>query len=71
MISFEKRLLETKCPNCSNITLTFADSKDLLTEFIEAAENSNTQVEIISVETEEGVMLRDSFGGIAAILRYK
>jgi peptide chain release factor subunit 1 len=71
MISFEKRLLEKKCPNCSNITLTFADSKDLLTEFIEAAENSNTQVEIISVETEEGVMLRDSFGGIAAILRYK
>lgn len=71
MINFEKRLLETKCPDCSNTTLTFADSKDLLTEFIEAAENSNTQVEIISVETEEGVMLRDSFGGIAAILRYK
>jgi peptide chain release factor subunit 1 len=71
MINFEKRLLEMKCPNCSNITLASADSKDLLTEFIEAAEKSNTQVEIISIETEEGVMLRDSFGGIAAILRYK
>jgi peptide subunit release factor 1 (eRF1) len=28
-------------------------------------------VEIISAETEEGQMLKNAFGGIAAILRFK
>ncbi len=71
LINFEKKLLETKCPNCSNITLTIDESKELLTEYIEMAEKSDVNVEIISDETEEGVMLKESFGGIAAILRYK
>jgi peptide subunit release factor 1 (eRF1) len=30
-----------------------------------------TNVEVLSGETEEGQMLKKSFGGIAAILRYK
>lgn len=37
----------------------------------ELAELSNTDVEIISAETEEGQMLKNAFGGIAAILRFK
>jgi peptide chain release factor subunit 1 len=35
------------------------------------AEETGADVEIISIETEEGQMLKNSFGGIAAILRYK
>ena len=35
------------------------------------AEQANTDVEIISTETEEGQMLKKAFGGIAAILRFK
>ncbi len=70
-LNFGKRLLETKCPNCSNITLAVDESKDLLTDFIEMAEKSDAKVEIISAEIEEGVMLKESFGGVAAILRYK
>ncbi len=71
VLNFEKQLLETKCPNCSNLTLVVEESKDLLSEFLDMAEKSNTKVEIISPEIEEGVMLEESFGGIAAILRYK
>ena len=71
VLNFERQLIETKCPNCSNITLTVDESKDLLTDFIEIAEKSETNVEIISAEIEEGVMLKESFGGIATILRYK
>jgi len=35
------------------------------------AEQVGSDVEIISVATEEGQMLKNSFGGIAAILRFK
>jgi peptide subunit release factor 1 (eRF1) len=31
----------------------------------------NANIEIVSVETEEGQMLKNSFGGIAAILRFR
>ena len=34
------------------------------------AEESNSQVTYISVDTEEGAQLMHGFGGLAAILRY-
>jgi peptide chain release factor subunit 1 len=34
------------------------------------AEESNTEVVYISVDTEEGSQLIQGFGGLAAILRY-
>jgi peptide chain release factor subunit 1 len=37
----------------------------------ELAELGNTDVEVISGETEEGQMLKNAFGGLAAILRFK
>jgi peptide chain release factor subunit 1 len=37
----------------------------------EIAETTGTNVDIISTETEEGESLYSTFGGIAAILRYK
>ena len=36
----------------------------------EMAENSNSDVSIISTESEEGISLQKAFGGLAAILRY-
>jgi peptide chain release factor subunit 1 len=47
------------------------ESKDLVDELIEIAEKQNANIAVISTETDEGIMLKDSFGGIAAILRYK
>ena len=46
------------------------DSIDLDDEFVELAEEMNTEVEFISTETEEGMQLFRAFGGIAAVLRY-
>ena len=43
---------------------------DLADEFVELAEEMNTDVEFISTETEEGNQIYRAFGGIAAILRY-
>ena len=47
------------------------DKQDLIDDLAELAEQGNADVEIISGETEEGQMLRNAFGGIAAILRFK
>jgi peptide chain release factor subunit 1 len=47
------------------------DKKDVVDDIADLAALSNTDVEIISGETEEGQMLKKAFGGIAAILRFK
>jgi peptide subunit release factor 1 (eRF1) len=43
----------------------------LIDDFARLAEYTNSQVEVISTETEEGQMLKNSFGGLAAILRFR
>jgi peptide subunit release factor 1 (eRF1) len=47
------------------------EKQDIVEDLAQQAEYTNTDVEIISGETEEGQMLKNSFGGIAAILRFK
>jgi peptide chain release factor subunit 1 len=47
------------------------DKQDVIDDLAQIAEYANTDVEIISGETEEGQMLKNAFGGIAAILRFK
>jgi peptide chain release factor subunit 1 len=68
---FEQSLDGKPCPKCNVPTFAVVDSKGLIDELAELAEETGTDVEILSVETEEGQMLKDAFGGIAAILRYK
>ncbi|MFQ6075111.1 MAG: peptide chain release factor aRF-1 [Candidatus Bathyarchaeia archaeon] len=59
------------CPECSNPALSITETGDLVDELAELAEQTGADVEIISVQTEEGVALKESFGGVAAILRFK
>jgi peptide chain release factor subunit 1 len=61
--------IEERCPNCNEL-LKEESSMDLADEFVEKAEEMNTDVEFISTETEEGMQLFRAFGGIGAILRY-
>jgi len=68
---FEQELLSKPCKTCGNTTLTIESTQNLLDEFVEIAEKSEVNLQVISTETEEGIMLLESFGGIAAILRYK
>ena len=71
LTSFEQSLQGKPCPKCQNAALAITDSEDLIEDFAKLAEYTNTDVEIVSGETEEGQMLKNSFGGIAAILRFK
>ena len=66
----EKIFTETSCPQCSSLNPNVKKIRDIFDEIVEISEHTNSEVEVISNETEEGVEL-ESFGGIAAILRYK
>jgi len=58
------------CPKCSAV-LEVSEIEDVVDEFARIAAQSRADVEVISVQTEEGTMLKQGFGGIAAILKYR
>jgi peptide chain release factor subunit 1 len=68
---FEQGIVGKPCKGCKAPSMVIVDKKDIVDDLAELAEISNTDVEIISGETEEGQMLKNAFGGIAAILRFK
>jgi peptide chain release factor subunit 1 len=71
LTSYEQSLVGQACPNCKNPSLSVEDTIDLIDDYAELAEQVGANIEIISTETEEGQMLKNAFGGIAATLRFK
>jgi peptide chain release factor subunit 1 len=71
MGAFEKSLSGKPCPKCQAPSLTVNEKQDIVDDLAQIAEYSGTDVEVISTETEEGQMLKNAFGGIAALLRFK
>jgi peptide chain release factor subunit 1 len=69
--AFEQGLVGKPCAKCSAPSFTVVDKKDVVDDLAELAELGGTEVEVISTETEEGQMLKNAFGGIAAMLRFK
>jgi peptide chain release factor subunit 1 len=58
------------CKKCGKPNLEVVEDSDIIDSFLDYAEKGGSKVEVVSEETEEGRMLRDAFGKIAAILRY-
>ncbi|MDR0373665.1 MAG: peptide chain release factor aRF-1 [Nitrososphaerota archaeon] len=71
LADFEKGIVGKLCNSCKAPSLTVVDKKDLVDDIADLAQLTNTEVEVISTETEEGQMLKNAFGGIAAMLRFK
>jgi peptide chain release factor subunit 1 len=71
LAEFEQSLVAKPCPKCHATSMSIVDKEDLIDDFAQLAEYTNSQVEVISTETEEGQMLKNSFGGVAAILRFQ
>ncbi|MEM2942820.1 MAG: peptide chain release factor aRF-1 [Candidatus Bathyarchaeia archaeon] len=71
IVKFDRETSQAQCQKCLNQNVTVEESRDLLDELVDEAERAGAKVEVISTETDEGVMLKESFGGIAAILRYR
>jgi len=66
----EEELSNLSCPKCGG-PLTIVEKKLLIEELGELAEQSGAEVVLVSTETSEGKELLKTFGGLAAILRYK
>ena len=60
-----------KCPQCQSIRFQIEHEIDLIENLGSIAETQGTKIELLSDETEEGTSLFYTFGGIAAILRFK
>ena len=71
LTSFEQSLVGKPCPKCQAPSLIIVEKQDVIDDLAQMAEYSNAEVEMISSETEEGQMLKNAFGGIAAMLRFK
>lgn len=68
-ISVKQKMLNEGCQKCGNIDYDVVE-KDGIEYLADASIDSGASVEVISSKTEEGAMLR-SFGGIAALLRFR
>ena len=71
LADFEAGLAGKPCSNCQAPSMTVVDKKDIIDDLGDLAALTNTEVEVISTETEEGQMLKNAFGGVAAMLRFK
>lgn len=69
--AFRQSLAGLPCPKCRSPSLVADEAEDLVDELAGLAEQANADVEVVSTDTEEGQMLKNAFGGIAAVLRYK
>jgi peptide chain release factor subunit 1 len=69
--AFEQGLVGKPCSSCKAPSMVVMEKKDIVDDLAEIAALTNTEIEVISGETEEGQMLKSAFGGIAAFLRFK
>ena len=67
---FTSSLSDLSCLKCGNGSYNVEDEEDLIEGLVKMAEITDAEIEVISAETEEGVMLK-SFGGLGAILKYR
>jgi len=67
----KQNVVRKHCPKCGTGYLGITEIQDLTENLAELAEQSSTEVEIVSVKTEEGQTLKNSLKGVAAILRPK
>ncbi len=68
---FENSLNELNCLKCEGGNYEIIEREDLIEVLVKMAEDAEARLEIISTHTEEGEMLYRSFGGIAAITKYR
>jgi peptide chain release factor subunit 1 len=68
-IEEKQKLISTPCENCGSLEFEVSE-QDFIEYLADQAYLSGANVEVISSRSEEGAMLK-SFGGLAALLRYK
>ena len=67
----ENSLNDLNCLKCEGGNYEIIEREDLIEVLVKMAEDAEARLEVISTHTEEGEMLYRSFGGIAAITKYR
>jgi peptide chain release factor subunit 1 len=60
----------SSCPECG-VEIPGGEENDLVGHLFEVAEKVGTKIEMISQDSEEGELFLKTFGGLAAILRFR
>ncbi|MCK4583760.1 hypothetical protein KAU18_10695, partial [Candidatus Bathyarchaeota archaeon] len=68
---FEERVSNMTCLKCSSGQYDIEERKDFIEVLVRMGEEAQAKMEIISTHTEEGEMLYRSFGGVAAVTKYR
>ncbi len=68
---FENSISDMNCLDCEGGNYEVMEREDLIEVLVKMAEDAEAKLEVISTHTEEGEMLYRSFGGIAAITKYR
>jgi peptide chain release factor subunit 1 len=68
---FENNLSDLNCLKCSGGNYEIVEREDLIEILVKMAEDAEARLEVVSTHTEEGEMLLRSFGGLAAITKYR
>jgi peptide chain release factor subunit 1 len=68
---FEEKIGKMNCLSCEEGSYEIEKREDLIEVLVKKAEEAKAKMEIISTHIEEGEMLFRSFGGIAAITKYR
>jgi peptide chain release factor subunit 1 len=69
--SFQENVGELQCLQCQNTSTEIVEKEDLIEYLVTMAEKAGADLELISSQTEEGEMLLNAFGGLAAITKYR
>ncbi len=68
---FEEKVNGMTCLKCGTGQYEVEEREDLIEVLVRMSEEAQANMEIISTHTEEGEMLYRSFGGIAAVTKYR
>lgn len=53
LLPFQQGLIGQQCPNCRAPSLAIAETRDLIDDYADIAEQVGANIEVISIETEE------------------
>ena len=70
LLRFKSEFSQKPCPKCGMQSLQ-VEERELLEKLVEEGEQAGVQVEMVSPSHEEGEMLLKSFGGVAALLKFR
>ena len=68
---YRDQISKESCEECKSSLYSIEEEKEIIEDLAELAQQSGASLEMISTETEEGEMLWSTFGGYAAILRFR